>query len=99
HTRSDRDWSSDVCSSDLRQTIVRYAKGCEINDDSASGFDEAVLIARDADVAIVVVGESAEMSGEAASRSSLDLPGRQLDLVKAIHATGKPVVVVLMNGR
>src|SRR6185312_4647215 len=82
-----------------RQTIVRYAKGCEINDDSASGFDEAVLIARDADVAIVVVGESAEMSGEAASRSSLDLPGRQLDLVKAIHATGKPVVVVLMNGR
>ena len=48
---------------------------------------------------IVAVGESAEMSGEAASRSSLDLPGRQLDLVKAIQATGKPVVVVLMNGR
>ncbi len=81
------------------RTVVRYAKGCEINDDSTSGFDEAVRVARDSDIAIVVVGESAEMSGEAASRSSLDLPGRQLDLVKAIHATGKPVVVVLMNGR
>ncbi len=80
-------------------TIVTYAKGCEINDDSTSGFDEAVRIARAADLVIVAVGESAEMSGEAASRSSLDLPGRQLDLVKALHATGKPLVVVLMNGR
>jgi beta-glucosidase len=81
------------------QTKVRYAKGSEISDDSTSGFDEAVRLARDSDVVIVAVGESAEMSGEAASRSSLDLPGRQLDLVKALHATGKPVVVVLMNGR
>jgi beta-glucosidase len=81
------------------QTIVRYAKGCEINDDSTAGFDEAVRLVRESDVVIVAVGESAEMSGEAASRSSLDLPGRQLDLVKAIRATGKPVVVVLMNGR
>ena len=80
-------------------TIVSYAKGCDINDDSTSGFDEAVRIARESEVVIVAVGESAEMSGEAASRSSLDLPGRQLDLVKAIRATGKPVVVVLMNGR
>jgi beta-glucosidase len=55
--------------------------------------------ARDSDVAIVAVGESADMSGEAASRSSLDLPGRQLDLVKAVQATGKPTIVVLMNGR
>jgi beta-glucosidase len=78
---------------------VSYAKGCEINDDSTAGFDEALKAARGADVAIVAVGESAEMSGEAASRSSLDLPGRQLELVKALHATGKPVIVVLMNGR
>lgn len=82
-----------------RDTLVRYAKGCEISDDSISGVDEAVRLARESDVAIIAVGESAEMSGEAASRSSLDLPGRQLDLVKAIRATGKPVVVVLMNGR
>ena len=81
------------------QTIVTYAKGCEINDDSTTGFAEAVRIASESDVVIVAVGESADMSGEAASRSSLDLPGRQVDLVKAIKATGKPVVVVLMNGR
>lgn len=81
------------------QTVVRYAKGSEINDDTTSGFDEAVRIARGSEVVIVAVGESAEMSGEAASRTSLDLPGRQQDLLKALHATGKPVVVVLMNGR
>ncbi len=63
------------------------------------GMAEAVRVARAADVVIVAVGESAEMSGEAASRTSLDLPGRQLELVQAIHATGKPYVVVLMNGR
>jgi beta-glucosidase len=80
-------------------TKITYAKGCEINSDSTEGFAEAVSAARDADVAILAVGESAEMSGEASSRSSLDLPGRQLDLVKAVQATGKPVVVVLMNGR
>jgi beta-glucosidase len=81
------------------QTKVSYAKGCEIGGDSADGFAEAVRAARGSDVTLVVIGESAEMSGEASSRSSLDLPGRQLDLIKAIHATGKPYAVVLMNGR
>lgn len=81
------------------QTMVTYAKGCEINDDSTTGIAEAVRIAGESDAVIVAVGESAEMSGEAASRSTLDLSGRQLDLVKAIKATGKPIVVVLMNGR
>ncbi len=81
------------------RTKVAYAKGCELACENADGFAEAVRVARESDAAIVVVGESAEMSGEAASRSSLDLPGRQLDLIKAIHATGKPYVVVLMNGR
>jgi beta-glucosidase len=78
---------------------ITYAKGCEVNSDSTEGFAEAVQAARDADVAILAVGESAEMSGEASSRASLDVPGRQLDLIKAVQATGKPVVVVLMNGR
>lgn len=78
---------------------VLHARGCEIADCSSSEIAEAVRIARQAEVAIVVVGESAEMSGEAASRASLDLPGRQLDLVKAIQATGTPTVVVLVNGR
>lgn len=78
---------------------INYAKGCDINSDRTDGFAEAVRAAQESDLAIIAVGESAEMSGEAASRSSLDLPGRQLDLVKAVHATGKPYVVVLMNGR
>src|SRR5689334_1003491 len=81
------------------QTKVGYAKGCEIKDDSTAGLPEAVALARDSDVAVVFVGESADMVGEAASHASLDLPGRQMDLVKAIQATGKPVVVVLVNGR
>ncbi|PYS21521.1 MAG: glycosyl hydrolase, partial [Acidobacteria bacterium] len=80
-------------------TKINYARGSDIGGDSAQGFDEAVRAARESDVVIVAVGESAAMSGEASSRSSLDLPGRQLDLVKALQATGKPVVVVLMNGR
>jgi beta-glucosidase len=78
---------------------INYAKGCDINEDSTDGFDEAVRMARKSDVVIAAVGESAAMSGEASARSSLDLPGRQLDLLKALQATGKPVVVVLMNGR
>lgn len=81
------------------QTKVGYAKGCDIKGDSDAGFGEAVALARDSDVALVFVGESDEMGGEAASRSSLDLPGRQMDLVKAIQATGKPTVVVLVNSR
>ena len=80
-------------------TKINYAKGGEIEGDSTQGFDEAIRAARDSDAVIVAVGESAAMSGEASSRSSLDLPGRQLDLVKALHATGKPIIVVLMNGR
>lgn len=64
-----------------------------------NSMGEAVRLARAADVVVIAVGESAEMSGEAASRSSLDLPGRQLELIQAVHATGKPYVVVLMNGR
>jgi beta-glucosidase len=81
------------------QTKVVYAKGCEVKDESTAGFEEAVNLARQSDVALVFVGELAEMVGEAASRSSLDLPGRQLELVQAIHATGKPTIVVLVNGR
>ncbi|MBX6311554.1 MAG: glycoside hydrolase family 3 C-terminal domain-containing protein [Isosphaeraceae bacterium] len=80
-------------------TRVVYAKGCEVEGDDAGGIAEAVQLARESDVAIVAVGESAAMSGEAASRTSLDLSGRQLDLIRAVHATGTPTVVVLINGR
>ena len=81
------------------ETQIHYTPGCGITDSTCEGMDEAVRLARQAEVVVVVVGESAEMSGEAASRASLDLPGRQLDLVKAVHATGTPTVVVLVNGR
>ena len=78
---------------------VDYARGCEIEGGTTDGIAEAVRLAKEADVVILAVGESAEMSGEAASRSSLDLPGHQPELVRAVHAAGKPTAVVLMNGR
>ncbi|MDZ7265476.1 MAG: glycoside hydrolase family 3 C-terminal domain-containing protein, partial [candidate division KSB1 bacterium] len=78
---------------------VTYAAGCDISGTSKKGFNEAIKTARSAKAVILVIGEGAEMSGEASSRSSLDLPGVQEELVKAIAATGKPMVVVLMNGR
>jgi beta-glucosidase len=62
-------------------------------------FADAVKAAQRADVAVMVLGEESNMSGEAASRSTLDLPGRQEELLKAVVATGKPVVLVLMAGR
>lgn len=62
-------------------------------------FNKAVEAARRADVAVLVLGELANMSGEDASRSSLDLPGKQEQLLEAVVATGKPVVLVLINGR
>ncbi len=80
-------------------TKINYARGCEVTGDSRAGFDQAVSVARESDFTILAVGESSHMSGEAASRSSLDLPGQQLELIQAIHATGKPYAVVLMNGR
>ncbi|MBD8491750.1 beta-glucosidase BglX [Pseudomonas syringae] len=62
-------------------------------------IDEAVQVAQGADVIVAVVGESRGMSHESASRSTLYIPGRQRDLIKALKATGKPLVLVLMNGR
>jgi beta-glucosidase len=81
------------------QTRILYAKGCDVKDDSTAGFQQALDIAKQSDVAIVFVGETHDMVGEAASRATLDLPGRQMELVQAIHATGKSTVVVLVNGR
>jgi beta-glucosidase len=60
---------------------------------------KAVDLAKDSDAAVMVLGEAQDMSGEAASRSMLDLPGREQELLEAVVATGKPVVLVLLNGR
>ncbi len=82
-----------------QKTKIIYARGCDILGNSKAGFNDALAAAKKSDAVILVVGESAAMSGEASSRSSLDLPGVQEELVKAISETGKPVVLVLMNGR
>jgi beta-glucosidase len=85
-------------------TTVRYAKGCEVFGGTKEGFAEAIKIAESSDVAIVVVGGKSGLSGtdtcgEFRDRSDLGLPGYQGELVEAICATGRQVVVVLINGR
>ncbi len=81
------------------KTEVHYAKGCEIEGESTEGFNEAIKAAKESDVVILCIGENKNMTGEASCRSSLDLPGVQEKLVEEIYKTGKPVVVILMNGR
>ena len=93
---------------------VAYSKGCDLVDarwpeseivrmpltaDEQRNIDQAVETAKDSDVIIAVLGGGPRTCGENKSRSSLDLPGRQEDLLRALHATGKPVVLVLINGR
>ena len=80
-------------------THLIYAKGCEINDSSHAGFAEAVQAALQADVVVMSVGEARDMTGEAKSRSNIHLPGVQEELIQAIYATGKPVVVMINAGR
>ena len=83
----------------LPEATINYAQGCDVHCSQTKGFADAVKVANNSDIVIIAVGESAEMSGEAASRTSLDLPNQQLALVKAVLETGKPTAVVLMNGR
>jgi beta-glucosidase len=86
------------------ETQVTYAKGCEVLDDSTAGFAEAIEVARNAQVALLVVGDKAGLtdgctSGEGRDRANLQLPGVQSQLVKAIYETGTPIILVLVNGR
>ena len=79
---------------------VHYAKGSDITKALDEQLAEAVKTAQDSDIVILALGENAsEMTGEAASRAHLGLPGRQQELLEAIAATGKPVVLVLFSGR
>jgi beta-glucosidase len=78
---------------------VLYARGAAPDSSSTAGFAEAERITRAADLTVVVVGEIESMSGEAQSRSYIGLPGAQEALLERLHATGKPIVAVLMNGR
>ncbi|MDY6464106.1 MAG: glycoside hydrolase family 3 N-terminal domain-containing protein [Bacteroidales bacterium] len=96
------------------RATVSYVQGCDLVDanwpdselfptpltrQEQAGIDEAVALARESDVVVAVMGGSHRTCGESRSRSSLDLPGRQRDLLMALHATGKSVVLVLINGR
>jgi beta-xylosidase len=83
---------------------VTFAPGCGVLDTSRAGFDDAVALAAEADVAVLVMGDKAGLtddctSGEFRDRTSLDLPGVQEDLVHAMLETGTPVVLVLVGGR
>lgn len=93
---------------------ILYTKGCDLvdahwpeseiiayplNADEQTEIDKAVANARQADVAVVVLGGGQRTCGENKSRTSLELPGRQLQLLQAVQATGKPVVLILINGR
>ena len=78
---------------------ITYVPGADPRTDDRSGIDAAVTAALAADATILVVGEHFDLSGEARSRSDISLPASQLDLAQRVVATGKPVVVVLANGR
>jgi beta-glucosidase len=78
---------------------VLFAHGTDILGDSTAGFDAAVHAAQQADVVVMALGESSEMSGEAGSRAHLDLPGNQQQLLQKVAAAGKPVVLLVFSGR
>jgi len=82
-----------------RQGDILYAEGCKKMGDDKSGFAEAIRTASRADKIVLVIGESCDWCGEASSRSNILVPGVQTDLLAELHKLGKPVVVVLMNGR
>ncbi|MEL9940361.1 MAG: glycoside hydrolase family 3 N-terminal domain-containing protein [Ignisphaera sp.] len=97
-----------------KDTKVLYAKGCDIASEDRSGFEEALKVAREADVVVAVMGEKSGLdpawfglnrrelqhtSGEGVDRTHLGLPGVQEELIRELHKTGKPIVLVLINGR
>jgi len=87
-----------------KQTRIQYLAGCDISGDDTSSFDAAVELARNSSVAIVVVGGKSGVTenatcGEHRDRADLHLPGVQEELVRAVHATGTPIIAVLINGR
>jgi beta-glucosidase len=85
-------------------TQVRYAKGCDVIGDSTEGFAEAVEVARQSEIVIMMMGDKAGLTddctcGETRDRAEIGLPGVQEQLLRAVYAVGRPVVLVLINGR
>jgi beta-glucosidase len=82
-----------------KRTKILYAKGCGVESKSKEGFADALLVASQADVIILSIGENWNKSGEAKSKSNLQLPGVQEELVKELQKTGKPIVILINAGR
>ena len=81
------------------KTVVTYVKGCNIIKKDINEIEKARIAAKNADIAIVVLGEDGSTNGEPNGVASLDLTGLQEELLEAVHATGTPTIVVLINGR
>ncbi len=88
-----------VYDADLEARATMFGREMRDSRDSREMLDEALRVARDADVIVAAVGESSEMSGESSSRSDLTLPDAQRDLLTALKQTGKPIVLVYFAGR
>jgi beta-glucosidase len=82
-----------------KKAIIQYAKGCDFEGDDEKDIADAITLANNSDVIVICLGEKADWSGESASRSSIALPAIQEKLVVELKKTGKPIVLVLSNGR
>ena len=95
-----RRWTSPPASAPRSPTrLAKRAAGSDVEAPLPGGIAAAVAAARAADVVILAIGESARMSGEAQSRTEVVVPAPQQQLAEAVAAAGKPMVVVLKNGR
>ncbi len=85
----------------LNDANILYAKGCDIETNDKSGFKKAISLAKIADKIVLVMGENYHMSGEAASRTNINIPGVQTELIKALRkeVPNKQIILILMNGR
>ena len=85
----------------LNDANILYAKGCDIDTNNKSGFKKAISIAKKADKIVLVMGENFHMSGEAASRTNIKIPGVQTELIKSLRKEfpSKQIILILMNGR
>ncbi|BDX38913.1 glycosyl hydrolase [Tenuifilaceae bacterium CYCD] len=83
----------------LPNTKIEYTQGAPFTGNNKSGFSKAIQSAQKSDIVICVIGENNALSGEAASRSNIDIPGVQLDLLKELAKTGKPIAAIVMAGR
>jgi len=92
-------WWEGISARVSRETRLHYALGCDFDGESRKGFDEAIAIAKQADVVLFTMGERRDMSGEAKSRSNIGIPGVQEELLELLLKTGKPVVVLISAGR